>query len=130
MKRLLAGAWLLLAGSCAVACGTRSGSEPASCEKPEDFPKADGAPSGCKVVKLVACKTTQGAVVLCDDDASNCGTPVDAGSCTNACSEIAYALECPEHGTFLGNPPGAPAGCIALSSTSATALACCPCLDQ
>jgi hypothetical protein len=81
-------------------------------------------------VKLVACKTTQGAVVLCDDDASNCGTPVDAGSCTNACSEIAYALECPEHGTFLGNPPGAPAGCIALSSTSATALACCPCLDQ
>ena len=130
-KRFLGAARLLLASACAVACGTRSDPKADSCRTPAEFPNAEGAPSGCEVVSVLACKSTQGAVVLCEGtDAGDCGGPVEAGSCTHACSDVAYALKCPEHGTFLGSPPGAPSGCITLSTPpSGPALSCCPCLD-
>lgn len=132
LKGVFGRAGLLSMCLLAPGCGTRSQPNSDACPTPNAFPQADGEPSGCEVIDLLACTTTLGAVVLCEGGTADCpGTPVDAGSCRNACSEVAYALKCPEHGVFLGNPPGAPQGCVALSTPqSAPALACCPCLSE
>lgn len=130
-KGVFGRAALLTMGVLAAACGTRSAEKSDACQTPDAFPKADGGPSGCEVIDLLTCETSLGATVLCEGARDCSDVPVDAGSCRNACSEVAYALKCPEHGMFLGNPPGAPQGCVALSTPpSAAALACCPCLSE
>lgn len=100
------------------------------CRTPDSFPKSDGEDSGCQVTEVAAC-TGENGVVLCPGrDARDCGDPDLArrNHCVPACSNIAYALECPEPAPFLGSAAGVPQGCITLISWGPS-LACCPCLE-
>jgi hypothetical protein len=100
------------------------------CLTPDSFPKSDGEDSGCRVTELAACEGENGVVLCPGRDARDCGDPDLArrNYCVPACSNIAYALECPEPAPLFASAAGVPQGCITLWRLGPS-IACCPCLD-